>query len=153
MQVPWYGVLGNHEYGYNVSAVVEYANISKRWIMDDRYYTRRVEIGSTGTFISFAFIDTTPCIADYRGDDEYWWDPCGSSYPTCSLTSSDDDFEGECEFHANVLSQDCETQYDWLKTALSAVSSEDWLVVAGHHPIDEVSYRPHTLQEDHAQKQ
>ena len=151
--MPWYGVLGNHEYGYNVSAVVEYANISKRWIMDDRYYTRRVEIGSTGTFISFVFIDTTPCIADYRGDDEYWWDPCGSSYPTCSLTSSDDDFEGECEFHANVLSQDCETQYDWLKTALSAVSSEDWLVVAGHHPIDEVSYRPHTLQEDHAQKQ
>jgi 3',5'-cyclic AMP phosphodiesterase CpdA len=131
--------LGNHEYGYNVSAVVAYADISSRWVMDARYYTRRVQVGTSGSFVSFLFLDTTPCVADYRADDPYWWDPCGSSYPTCSLTSSDDDFEGECQFHANVLAQDCQAQLAWFEAALEAVPEEDWLVVAGHHPIDEVS--------------
>jgi hypothetical protein len=39
-EIPWYGILGNHEYGYNVDAVLEYANINPIWVMDDRYYTK-----------------------------------------------------------------------------------------------------------------
>merc|ERR550537_2133709 len=44
LQVPWYGVLGNHEYGYNVSAQVALGEIYQNWIMDDRYYSRRVQL-------------------------------------------------------------------------------------------------------------
>lgn len=52
-------------------------------------------------------LDTTPCIASYRSSNDSLWDPCGPSVGyTCSLHNSpDDDFEGACEFHANVLSQ------------------------------------------------
>ena len=102
-KIPWYGVLGNHEYGYNVSAVLEYANVNAAWVMDDRYYTRRVEIGDTGSYVSFVFIDSSPCVSDYRSSSDEYWDPCGADFPTCSLTDDDDDFEGPCKFHDNIV--------------------------------------------------
>ena len=140
----WYGVLGNHEYGYNVSAVLDYASVNPIWVMDDRYYTRRLEIGDTGSYMSFVFIDTNPCISDYRSDNDANWDPCGSEFPTCSLSDDDDDFEGPCEFYANIVAQDCTTQYEWFQAALAAVPEDDWLIVVGHAPIDEVDVEDFT---------
>lgn len=137
-KIPWYGVLGNHEYGYNVSAVLEYANVNAAWVMDDRYYTRRVEIGDTGSYVSFVFIDSSPCVSDYRSSSDEYWDPCGADFPTCSLTDDDDDFEGPCKFHDNIVEQDCAAQFTWFQSALSSVPANDWLIVVGHHPIDEV---------------
>jgi hypothetical protein len=59
-------------------------------------------------------------------------------YPTCSqYSSANDDFEGPCLFHSNILSQDCSTQYNWLESTLKTISTSDWLIVVGHHPIDE----------------
>jgi len=55
-------------------------------------------------------IDTSPCVSDYRGTDQKYWDPCSTTYPTCSLDSTNDDFEGECMFHQNIVSQDCTSQ-------------------------------------------
>merc|ERR1719460_3169448 len=51
LQVPWYGVLGNHEYGYNVSAQIELGKVYKTWVMDARYYTRRLHM-SGSNFVS-----------------------------------------------------------------------------------------------------
>jgi hypothetical protein len=125
LQLPWYSILGNHEYGYNVDAQIDYATKNKNWIMDDRYYTRRLEI-SSNVYITFIFLDTSPCISAYRSSNPSGWDPCGTSYPTCSLSSSDDDFEGSCEFHSNIMSQDCSTQFSWFKSTLNNVPSSDW---------------------------
>jgi len=41
-------------------------------------------------------------------------------------------------FHENILSQNCTAQYSWLEQQLKAVPSNDWLIIMGHHPIDEV---------------
>jgi tartrate-resistant acid phosphatase type 5 len=134
LNVPWYGVLGNHEYGYSVEAQIELAKTSTTppWVMDDRYYTKRVAIGG-GNHISFIFIDTNPCVSAYRADDPSGWDPCGTEFPTCSPIE-----EGPCHFHENILSQDCSTQFTWFKSALAAVPKSDWLIVVGHHPADEI---------------
>ena len=84
----------NHEYGYNVDAQIELANIYTNWIMDSRYYTRRITVDETsGTYISFIFLDTSPCISGYRSSDPANWDPCMTEYPTCSISNTDDDFE------------------------------------------------------------
>jgi hypothetical protein len=88
--------------------------------------------------ISAIFLDTSPCIQDYRNTNQKYWDPCSTTYPTCSLGSTNDDFEGVCEFNSNILSQNCSAQFEWFKTALADVPADDWLVVVGHHPIDEV---------------
>jgi len=151
LDIPWYNVLGNHEYGYEVEVQLEMAKMYKTWIMDDRYYYRRVSIGNTN--ISFVFIDTSPCISEYRSSDPYGWDPCGTMYPTCSIKNPSDhhdQFEGPCEFNANILKQDCGVQFAWFKTTLAAIPKDDWVIVVGHHPADEIDVEDFTTaMQDH----
>ena len=99
----WYSVLGNHEYGYNVTAQLDLAAEYDTWVMDSRYYTKRVRVGAAesadgsatnGTFVQFIFLDTSPCITEYRSSNNKGWDPCGSEYPTCSLAGGPDEGPG-----------------------------------------------------------
>lgn len=100
---------------------------------------------ASGVYISFIFIDTSPCVKEYRSESKAGWDPCGSEYPTCSLTSDpDDQFEGPCEFHSQILEQDCGAQFAWFKKALANVDKNDWLIVVGHHPADEIDVEDFT---------
>ena len=70
--------------------------------------------------MSFVFIDTNPCVQAYRSSDPSGWDPCGTEFPTCSPID-----EGPCNFNKNILTQDCGTQFTWLKKTLAAVPTED----------------------------
>jgi len=136
LDVPWYSVLGNHEYGFSVDAQIELATRSKRWVMPARYYRRRVSLGGGVAHASMLFLDTSPCVSAYRESNPSKWDPCSTEYPTCAPVS-----EAECKFHANILTQDCDAQFDWFQAELAAVPEDDWLIVAGHHPLDEVDVR------------
>jgi len=138
LDVPWYSILGNHEYGYNVDAQLELAKLHRKWIMDARYYTKRVKVKSD-LYISFIMLDTSPCIKEYRSTNANYWDPCGSEFPTCSPVS-----EGTCEFHANIISQSCDDQFTWFKQALKEVPQDDWLIIVGHHPADEINVQDFT---------
>lgn len=145
LQIPWYGSLGNHEYGYSVESQLQLQHDRSdmsHWILPERYYTRRIQLGKrSSSFMSLIVIDTSPCISQYRSSNSENWDPCGPEWPTCSLNSSDDDFEGECMFHQNIMSQNCQEQYDWFTNTLKEAAAQypnDWLVVVGHHPADEI---------------
>jgi hypothetical protein len=130
----------NHEYGYNVTAEIDYTKQSSTWFMPGRYYTSRINLGG-GNYATLLFLDTSPCVQDYRSSDPTNWDPCMTQYPTCSQYDTDDDFEGPCLFHSNIISQDCSAQYNWLKTTLQGIPTSDWLFVVGHHPLDEVDVK------------
>ena len=147
----WYNVLGNHEYGYNSQAVLDYANNNSHWIIPERYYTKRLEIDQdSNQYMTMIFLDTSPCVAGYRSSDPAHWDPCSNDFPTCSPGASDDDFEGPCEFNKNILEQNCTAQYQWLQKTLENVDENDWLVMVGHHPLDEVNVHDFTkLVQDH----
>jgi hypothetical protein len=41
--IPWYPILGNHEYRGNTQAVLDYSQVSARWEMPARYYTKVLE--------------------------------------------------------------------------------------------------------------
>ena len=43
LMIDWFSILGNHEYRGNTQAVLDYTNISRRWSMPDRYYTKVFE--------------------------------------------------------------------------------------------------------------
>lgn len=88
--------------------------------------------------MTILFLDTSPCISMYRSSSNTNWDPCGPKYPTCSPSAGDDDFEGSCNFHANVMTQDCGKQYNWLQSKLNAVPASDWLIIVAHHPAHEI---------------
>ena len=105
LMIPWHPVLGNHEYRGNTSAVLEYADVSRRWEMPGRYYS--LSFVDEGTSIRLVFVDTTPLIDKYREDSQ--------KYP-------------------DALRQDIRRQLRWLERQLDE-AWEDWVVVVGHHPI------------------
>ncbi|GEO84064.1 MULTISPECIES: purple acid phosphatase family protein [Alphaproteobacteria] len=56
LQVPWYAVLGNHDYIGNISAQIEYSRKNRRWTMPDRYFAVSKHIGSCRA--DMYFLDT-----------------------------------------------------------------------------------------------
>ena len=140
MGLPWYHSLGNHDYGFSPEAQIALNDTISGWIMDGRYYHRRIIIPSDGDgdaslIINIIVLDTNPCIRDYRGEDRQKWDPCGTEYPNCSPVTE------VCRFHENILSQDCEQQLSWAKGVLASIpdNHKEWVFVVGHHKADEIN--------------
>ena len=105
LMLPWYPVLGNHEYRGSTQAVLDYANISRRWEMPARYYSKT--FNDKGISIRFILLDTSPLLSKYRKDTEKYPDAC---------------------------KQNVQEQLDWLENELKN-AEENWIVVMGHHPI------------------
>ena len=105
LQVPWYLILGNHEDRGSTQAVVDYSQVSRRWQMPARYYSKVFE--DDGVSLRVVFVDTTPLIDKYHKDT--------ADYP-------------------DVAQQNMDAQLDWLDKEL-AQAKENWVVVVGHHPI------------------
>lgn len=62
-QLPWYVVLGNHDYRGNVDAQIFYSRISTRWNMPARYFS----IWLAPHSLMAIFLDTTPFSASKEG--------------------------------------------------------------------------------------
>lgn len=105
LMIHWYPVLGNHEYRGNTQAVLDYGKVSRRWEMPARYYTK--VFNDKGMTMRVVWIDTAPLINKYREEKD--------KYPDACL-------------------QDDERQLAWIDSVLTA-AKEDWVIVAGHHPI------------------
>lgn len=105
LMIDWFPVLGNHEYRGSTQAVLDYTNISRRWTMPARYYTKSFE--DDGITLRIVWIDTAPIIDKYRNDSTTYPDAC---------------------------KQDYKKQLAWIDSVLTA-AKEDWVIVAGHHPI------------------
>ena len=105
LMLPWYPILGNHEYRGNTQAVIDYRNVSARWRMPARYYTRVEE--NDDITIRLVMVDTAPLLDKYRKDTDKYPDAC---------------------------KQNIDKQLAWIDSVLTA-SKEDWVLVVGHHPI------------------
>lgn len=108
LQVRWYPVLGNHDYGGDPQAQIDYSRISRRWNMPSRYHSR-VEYTGDGAKVLLVFLDTSPFEKGYHG--------------------SRDDL-----FRSNIRSQDTARQRKWLDSTLRS-SDAPWKIVFGHHPL------------------
>ena len=100
--VPWYAVLGNHDYRGSYQAEIDYTNVSQRWTMPDQYYVKDVE--DDGITIKFVFIDTNPFEDGYYEELKY----------------------------KTVWSQDSTKQLLWMDSVLSDNSSDWKIVVGHH---------------------
>ena len=107
LQVPWYALLGNHDYRGNPQAQIDYAARSKRWRMPARYY-QVADAALVRADADLFAIDTSPFVERYRANDGV--------------------------IGSNTRSQDTKQQLAWLDHALSQ-SRAKWKIVTGHHPI------------------
>lgn len=105
LQIPWYPILGNHEYHGNTQAVIDYSQISRRWEMPSRYYVKHFELDND-ELLDIFFIDTCPLIDKYVNDSEY----------------------------PDAAKQNRSAQLKWLDEQLSK-SKAQYKIVVGHHPI------------------
>ena len=72
LMIDWFPICGNHEYRGNTQAVIDYSNVSRRWEMPSRYYTKAFE--EDGVTLRVVWLDTTPLIDKYRKDAEKYPD-------------------------------------------------------------------------------
>lgn len=108
LQVPWYAVLGNHDYRGVPQAQIDYAAKSPRWKMPSRYYkVPGAEIGAPD--IDLFVIDSSPLVHKYRD-------------------------KVDAPIAQNVKSQDIAAQLAWLDHELGR-STAAWKLVFGHHTI------------------
>jgi len=106
LAVPWYVILGNHDYKGRPGAQLDYAKTHPNWKMPARYFSAVEPITKTES-VEFFFIDTSPFVEEYRTK------------------------EG---MRDEIVSQDTIAQVAWLDQALSN-SKATWKIVIGHHPI------------------
>lgn len=106
LMIPWYAILGNHEYRGNTQAVIDYSKVSARWNVPDRYYTFAME--NDGVTVRFVMVDTAPLLDKYS--------------------------KIETENYPDACKQDMDKQLVWVDSVLTA-AKEDWVLVVGHHPI------------------
>lgn len=108
LQWDWYAVLGNHDYGGNPDAQVNYSKISRRWRMPSRYYSKTFSLnGDTTQQLMMIFIDTCPLVREYHRNK-----------------------------NIAVAGQDSTAQKVWLERLLANASANvKWKLVVGHHPM------------------
>ena len=102
LMISWLPVLGNHEYRGSTQAVLDYRNVSRRWEIGGRYYTKVYD--DNGVSIRLVLIDTSPLINRYHHD---------STYP-------------------DVDSQDTDAQLKWIDETLNAAKEDWVIVVGHH---------------------
>ena len=102
LMISWLPVLGNHEYRGSTQAVLDYRNVSRRWEIGGRYFTKVYD--DNGVSIRLVLIDTTPLINRYHHD---------STYP-------------------DVDSQDTDAQLKWIDETLNAAKEDWVIVVGHH---------------------
>ncbi|HTB25026.1 MAG TPA: tartrate-resistant acid phosphatase type 5 family protein [Puia sp.] len=108
LQTDWFVVLGNHDYGGDPQAEIDYTKVDRRWNMPARYYSKVFYIGDDSTQgVLLVFIDTTPLLSEYYGNGK-----------------------------THVEGQDTAGQRIWLeKTLKEAPPNIKWKFVFGHHPV------------------
>ena len=104
--VPWYAILGNHDYKGRPQAQLDYAKTHPNWKMPARYFSA-IEPTGEKEKVEFFFIDTSPFVEQYRKN---------------------------VDMRDEINSQDTAAQVRWLDHALSN-STATWKIVIGHHPI------------------
>ena len=105
LMIDWFTLCGNHEYRGNTQAVLDYSRVSRRWMINGRYYSKLFELDKE--MAEIFFIDTTPLIERYRTNED--------KYPDAGLQNIDE-------------------QMRWLESALAG-SKAKWKIVTGHHPL------------------
>ena len=105
LMIPWYAVMGNHEYRGSTQAVLDYTHVSGRWNAPALYYTKVFE--NDGATVRIVMLDTPPMIDKYRKN--------AGKYPDAGK-------------------RDYKRQLAWADSVLTS-AKEDWVIVVGHHPI------------------
>lgn len=122
LQCDWYPVLGNHDYHTDVDAQVRYSNISRRWNMPAKYYSKVFSIAKG---------------KDSEDEVARKGEKVKKGNEKALLVMIDTD-----PFLHESKTGYVEKEMQWLNETLSKASDEvKWKIVIGHHPYYSVGPR------------
>jgi tartrate-resistant acid phosphatase type 5 len=101
-QIPWYPVLGNHDYQSNPQAEIDYSLQSNRWKLPARYHSFKENMNDSSSAL-FVFTDTSPFVEEYYGRQM-----------------------------SDLKQQDSAAQYKWLRQTLSGSHDNWKIVIGHH---------------------
>ncbi|KAI9344362.1 Metallo-dependent phosphatase-like protein, partial [Obelidium mucronatum] len=113
--LPWWTVMGNHDWNGAGSATSELEHQGANWVLPDYFYTKRIEV-DTGVYASFIFIETDLLYYNFTGY-------------TAAMAA---------QFTAvgwNAESNTVAKQLAWIENAIAAANNDAYIFVVGHHPI------------------
>jgi acid phosphatase len=118
--MPWYVVMGNHDWYGNHRAQIEYSRVNSRWIMPDYFYDREFVFGNTKAAI--LFLDTDLLFYGYKGtgDPNYPGNQLKPNFEKMGWTESSGEFE---------------KQLQWVQDKLRYYQYVHHLIVVGHHDM------------------
>mmetsp|Transcript_31163 Transcript_31163/g.74636 ORF Transcript_31163/g.74636 Transcript_31163/m.74636 type:complete len:329 (+) Transcript_31163:57-1043(+) len=117
---------GNHDHYGNVSAQVAYSEVNKRWVFPDLYHTF-TETAPDGATVQFVMIDTVVLSGNSQTTDDG-----ENQLPGDQLPGPE-----------NV--ELAHSQMKWIEETLKS-SSADYIVVAGHYPVESICEHGPTSQ-------
>lgn len=114
LQTNWYVISGNHDYGGNVTAQIEYSKVNPRWVYPAIYHDHSFADEAEGFTLDVILIDTV----DLSGSNGIM----------------DENHPQYFDKLLSVPKSKAAAQWDWIESKLAA-STADYLIVAGHYPI------------------
>lgn len=120
LDVPWFSVLGNHDWKQNPpDAQIDYfyyKNGSDSWVLPNFFYNMHTTIGPSKAKAAFIQIDTNLLAYSYEGE-------------TAEMSGYFQDHGWTPERRT------AERQLEYIEAQLAAHIDADWLFVTGHHPL------------------
>lgn len=125
--IPWFAILGNHDWHQSPQAQLDFGQFNPRWIMDDFFYTRKMLVG--GKKVVFLFCSLDLIFYGYDGFDE-----TGLSPDNIGTTSSNNNMRNHFRSYGWVPENDTITkQLNWIENMLKENNDADYLFVTGHY--------------------
>ncbi|KAJ3321555.1 Tartrate-resistant acid phosphatase type 5 [Boothiomyces sp. JEL0866] len=127
-QIPWYLVLGNHDWYSNPEAQIQRSAIDPRWNLKDFFYTQSFKVASK--MLKFVMISTDLFYFGYDGQIE-------SGLINGNATDSDNNMRNNfVKLGWTPESNTINKQLQWIETELANSKSADYLIVVGHSDME-----------------
>ncbi|ORY52123.1 Metallo-dependent phosphatase, partial [Rhizoclosmatium globosum] len=112
--VPWWTVLGNHDWYTINSQVYELTFKDSRWILPDFFYTNRVQV-DTGVYATFIFIETDLLAYGFAGK-------------TAEMNQNFINMGWTSDQNTN------KKQLAWIENTIAQYNNDQYIIIVGHHP-------------------